>query len=254
VRAHIAAAVARKPELVQISTAYSAQVEGSVVLPRNKYVAICEEKPKDKEQAKRPEFKTCKYTTEAIIADGEGQGSIHKVCTNPACVVHHPKQSDSREEAQWKAAQEKQRKEQAIANTAGVRVLVAIGAAVPVRLLKRDLLFVIERLLSVMDESRVEMLARQHGIRQKRDDGGIKKSFTAFVRRADEGTLSRMLVESSILLAASRGNPSAVLKDSATAYKVDTDAITSKVRQEFTTKEKAKKQPQPATKATKKAA
>jgi ParB family transcriptional regulator, chromosome partitioning protein len=56
--------------------------------------------------------------------------------------------------------------------------------------LKRDLLFILEKLVSVMDENRVEMLARQHGIRQKRDDGGIGKTLTAFVRRADEGTLS----------------------------------------------------------------
>ncbi len=67
-------------------------------------------------------------------------------------------------------------------------------------------------------------------------------------------TLSRLLVESSILLAASRGNPSAVLKDAATAYKVDTDTIAAKVRQEFAAKEKAKKATQPGTKAAKKAA
>jgi ParB family chromosome partitioning protein len=100
-----------------------------------------------------------------------------------------------------------------------------------------------------MDENRVEMLARQHGIRQKRDDGGVKKTLTAFVRRADEGTLSRLVVESSILLAASRGNPSSVLKDAASAYKVDTEAITSKVRQEFAAKDKAKNSAQSAKKA-----
>ena len=105
-----------------------------------------------------------------------------------------------------------------------------------------------------MDENRVEMLARQHGIRQKRDDGGIAKTFSAFLRRADEGTLSRLLVESSILLAASRGNAAAILKEAATAYKVDTDAIAAKVRQEFIAKEKAKKTPQPSTKTVKKAA
>ena len=83
---------------------------------------------------------------------------------------------------------------------------------------------------------------------------GTKKTYAAFFRRADEGTLSRLLVESSILLALSRGNPSSVLKDAATAYKVDTDAIAAKVRQEFAAKEKAKKVPQPATKAANKAA
>ncbi|MGB6687016.1 MAG: hypothetical protein WBE76_04150 [Terracidiphilus sp.] len=55
--------------------------------------------------------------------------------------------------------------------------------------MKRDLLSVIERLLFLMDENRVEMLARQHGFRQKCDDGGVKKTFAAYVRRADEGTL-----------------------------------------------------------------
>ncbi len=79
----------------------------------------------------------------------------------------------------------------------------------------------------------------------------MAKTFAAFLRRADEGTLSRLLVESSILLAASRGNPASVLKDAATAYKVDTDAIAAKVRQEFAAKEKAKKATQPAAKGHK---
>jgi ParB family chromosome partitioning protein len=120
--------------------------------------------------------------------------------------------------------------------------------------MKRDLLFILEKLVGTLDESRVEMLARQHGIRQKRDDGGLPKTFAAFLRRADEGTLSRLLVEVSILLAASRGNPSSVLKDAAIAYRVDTDAIAAKVRQEFMSKEKAKKTPQPTTKTATKAA
>jgi len=49
----------------------------------------------------------------------------------------------------------KQRSEQAIANTTGLRVLSAIGSTVPVRLLKRDLLFITERLLSLVDENRI---------------------------------------------------------------------------------------------------
>ncbi|MGA7157744.1 MAG: ParB/RepB/Spo0J family partition protein [Acidobacteriaceae bacterium] len=254
VSAHVAVTLAAKPELVQISTAYGGQKEDSPVLPRNKYTAIQDEKPKDKQQAQRPEYKVCKFTTEAIITEGSDIGTIHKVCANPSCPVHHPKQTTSRTDEKWKAEQEKQRKEQAIANTTGLRVLAAIGSAVPVRLLKRDLLFIVEKLVGVMDENRVEMLARQHGIRQKRDDGGLAKTFSAFLRRADEGTLSRLLVESSILLAASRGNAAVVLKDAATAYKVDTDAVAAKVKQEFAAKEKAKKTAQPASKAAKKAA
>ena len=252
--AHVAKTIASKPELVQISTAYGGQKEDSPVLPRNKYTAIRDDKPKSTDDARRPEYKVCKFTTEAIITEGSDVGTIHKVCANPSCPVHHPKQQTGRNDEKWKAEQEKQRKEQAIANATGLRVLSAIGPAIPVRLLKRDLLFVIERLMVTMDDSRVEMLARQHGIRQKRDDGGVKKALAAFVRRADEGTLSRLLVEASILLAASRGNASTVLKDAATAYKVDTDAIATKVKQEFAAKEKAKKTAQPAAKTAKKAA
>ncbi|MDR5730680.1 MAG: ParB/RepB/Spo0J family partition protein, partial [Terriglobia bacterium] len=233
VSAHVAKSIAAKPELVQISTTYGGQKEGSPVLPRNTYTAIRDDKPKSKDDAKRPEYKVCKFTTEAIITEGSDVGTIHKVCANPSCPVHHPKQSASRNDEKWKAEQEKQRKEQTIANATGLRVLAAIGGAVPVRLMKRDLLFIIEKLIGMMDENRVEMLARQHGIRQKRDDGGVAKTVAAFIRRADEGTLSRLLVESSILLAASRGNPSSVLKDAAAVYKVDTDTIAAKVRQEF---------------------
>lgn len=254
VQAHIVVTIAAKPQLVQISTSYGTQAEGSTVLSRGKYVAICEERPTDKEQAKRPEFKTCKYTSEAIIAEGEGQGTVHKVCTNVDCPVHHPKAKQpaggEADRMKWKAEQEKQRREQAVANTTGLRVLTAIGSAVPVRLLKRDLQFVIERLVFLMDDNRIEMLARQHGVRQKRDDGGGRKTFAASLRRADEGTLSRMVVEASILLAASRGNATAVLKEAATAYKVDTDVIAAKVKQEFAAKAKAAK-PEPKSAAAK---
>lgn len=225
------------------------------MLPRNQSTAIRDDKPKSKEEVKRPGFKGCKFTTEAIITEGEDVGTIHMVCANPSCPVHHPKQqSHNRDDAKWKAEQEKQRKEQAIANTISLRVLSAIGSEVPVRLMKRDLLSVIERLLFLMAENRVEMLARQHGIRQKRDDGGVKKTFTAFVRRADEGTLSRLVVEASILLAASRGNATVVLKEAAASHKLDIDAITTKVRQEFAAKEKAKKATQPTVKSATKAA
>jgi ParB family chromosome partitioning protein len=254
VSTHVAQAVAAKPELVQISTAYGGKKEGSSVLPRNKYTVIRDDKPKSKNDAKRPQFKVCKFTTEAIITEGSDVGTIHKVCVNPSCPVHHPKQPTSRNDEKWKAEQDKQRKEQAIANTTGLRVLAAVSAAVPVRLMKRDLLFILEKLVSVMDENRVEMLARQHSIRQKRDDGGLSETLAAFVRRADEGTLSRMMIEASILLAASRGNPTTVLKDAASAYKVDTEGIAAKVRQEFAAKEKAKEVSQSATKAAKKAA
>jgi ParB family chromosome partitioning protein len=70
----------------------------------------------------------------------------------------------------------------------------------------------------------------------------LDKLFAAFLRRADEGTLSRLLVEVSVVLASGRSNGANALREAAATYKVDTDAITLKVKQEIAAKEKAKKE------------
>ncbi|MHB1699788.1 MAG: ParB/RepB/Spo0J family partition protein [Acidobacteriaceae bacterium] len=248
VSAHLAKTIAAKPQIVQISTAYGAQKEGSTILPRNKYTAIRDDKPKSKDEAARPEFKVCKFTTEAIITEGSDVGTVHKVCANPTCPVHHPKKQASTDDAKWKTEQENQRKDAAIANTTGIRVLAAIALAVPVRLMKRDLLFVVERLASMLDDNRLNVLARQHGIKEATDGNSIGKLFAAYLRRAEESMLGRVLVELTILHAASRQNAAQVLREAAAVYKVDTDAITLKVKQEFAAKEKAKLAKKPADK------
>jgi hypothetical protein len=69
--------------------------------------------------------------------------------------ITHPQQTSRNDETE-EAEHEKRRKEQAI-----LRVLAAVGAAVPVRLMKRDLLFVIKKLVALMEEPRLEMLARR---------------------------------------------------------------------------------------------
>jgi ParB family chromosome partitioning protein len=242
VDAHVAKSIASKPKLVQISTGYGQQQEGSTTLPRNKYTEIRPEKPTTKEEATRPEFKTCKYTTEAIISDGIDKGEIRKVCTEANCSVHHPRKRPQQiaDDSKWKAEQEKQRKEQAIANTTGIRILAAITAAVPVRLMKRDLLFVVERLASLLDENHLAVIARQHGIKKAKDSDSIEKLFTAYLRRAEESALGGLLVGITILHTVMRQNSAQVLRDAATAYKVDVDAIRQKVKEEFAAKEKGK--------------
>jgi ParB family chromosome partitioning protein len=242
VSAQVAKTIAAKPQLVQISTAYGTQREGSPVLPRNKYTAIRDDKPKSNDEAKRPEFKVCKFTTDAIVTEGSEIGTMHKVCANPACPIHHPKKANSNgaNDDAFKAEQEKRRREEAIANTTGLRVLSAISVAVPVRLMKRDLLFVAERMVNLLDENRAATLAKQHGIKKAKDNDSIGKLFAAFLRRTDESTLGRAVVEAVVLLTASRGNAAHVLREAAEVYKVDVAAITATVKQEFAAKEKAK--------------
>ena len=222
---------------------------------------IREEKPDTPEKAKWPEFRTCKHTTEAIVSDGIDKGELRKVCTEPTCPVHHPKKQTPKADASFKAEQEKRRREEALANATGIRVLHSIVAVVPVRLMKRDLLFVAEQLFPLLDEKRLEMVARNRSIKAK-DGESVAKLLSAFVRKADEGTIGKLIVEAVILLSArSQSDGGKVLRTAAQAYKVDTDAIALKIQHEFAAKEKArltekpplkgvaKAQPKPANKA-----
>ena len=256
--AHVQKQIAAKPELVQISTAYGQQQEGSKIVTRSKYVEIRPDKPDTPEKAKWPEFKTCKYTTEAIVSDGIDKGELRKVCTEPDCPVHHPKKQPTKANANFKAEQDKSRREQALANATGMRVLQTIVAAVPVRLMKRDLLFIAEQMLPLLDDKRLEMVARNRGIRAKEGESA-PKLLTAFVRKTDESALGKLIVETVILLSArTQSDGGKVLRSAAQVYKVDTDAIALKVKQEFAAKEKArsekKVEPKPAAKSPRKAA
>jgi ParB family chromosome partitioning protein len=251
--AYVTAKVAAKPELVQISTAYKQQLEGEKAIPRNKFVEIREEKPDTPEKAKWPEFKTCKYTTEAIVADGIDKGKMRKVCTEPTCSVHRPKKQATKADASFKVEQEKRRREEALANATGIRVLQTIVAAVPVRLMKRDLLFIAEQLLPLLDDKRLEMVTRNRGIKAKEGESTVKL-LSAFVRKADEGTVGKLIVEAVILFSArSAADGSKTLRAAAQIYGIDTEAVALKVKQEFAARDKArnasKPEPKPVTKA-----
>jgi ParB family transcriptional regulator, chromosome partitioning protein len=60
--------------------------------------------------------------------------------------------------------------------------------------------------------------------------------------------LGRVLVELTIVLTAARQQTAQALKDAAAVYKVDTDAIAAKVKQEFAAKDKARAEKKPAPK------
>jgi ParB family chromosome partitioning protein len=158
-----------------------------------------------------------------------------------------------------KAEQEKQRREEATANAVGLRVLSAIVAAVPVRLTKRDLVFIVERLLPHLEDRRIEVLARNRGIKKAQAADSIGKLMGAYIHKAEEGELGRLLVETVILHSArTQSETGKALKDAAQHYKVDTDAIAQKVKAEFAAKDKAqavkktaaKAQPKPAARPT----
>jgi ParB family chromosome partitioning protein len=258
VEAFLQKQIATKPELIQISTAYGQQQEGSKIITRSKYVEIKSEKPDTPEKAKWPEFRTCRFVTEAIVSEGIDKGELRKVCAQADCPIHHPKKQPTKADSSFKAEQDKSRREQALANATGMRVLQTIVAAVPVRLMKRDLLFVAEQMLTLLDDKRLEMVARNRGIRAKEGESSAKQ-LPAFLRKAEEGVIGKVIVETVILLLASKqADGGKILRAAAQAYKVDTDAIALKVKHEFAAKEKARSAakiaPKPVPKALKKIA
>jgi ParB family chromosome partitioning protein len=107
--------------------------------------------------------------------------------------------------------------------------------------MKRDLLFVAEQLLPLLDEKRLEMVARNRSVKAKEGES-VAKLLGAFVRKADEGTIGKLVVEAVILISArSQADSGKTLRAAAQAYGVDTDAVALKVKQEFTAKDKARK-------------
>jgi ParB family chromosome partitioning protein len=242
VEAHLQKTIAAKPKLVQISTAYGQPKDGATAIPRNQYVVLREEKP-EKHQRDWPEYRTCKHMAEAIVTEGTERGELRRVCADPDCPVHHAKRKQQRTRADVAshAEQEKRRREEALAQATGLRVLKAIGEAVPVRLMKRDLLFLAQRLSAMLDERRVAVLIRQHGVGKPKDGEAPAKLLAAFLAKAEESTLGRILVQSVILFPGHNQTDTAkILRDAAHVYKVDVDTITAKIKQEFAAKEKAK--------------
>jgi ParB family chromosome partitioning protein len=108
--------------------------------------------------------------------------------------------------------------------------------------MKRDLLFVVERLSAILDDRRLAIILRQHNLGKPNGaTDAPAKLLSAFLRKADESTLGRLLVELAVLQAAASPHESSkALREAAEFYKVDVGAITTKVKQEFATKDKTK--------------
>lgn len=97
-------------------------------------------------------------------------------------------------------------------------------------MMKRDLLFVAERLTGILSDNHITALAHQHGIKPTKANESIARLFTAYLRQVEESKLGSVIVELTIVLASARGNGMTVLRDAAAIYKVNTDAIALKVK------------------------
>ena len=60
------------------------------------------------------------------MSEGIDKGELRKVCAQADCPIHHPKKQSTKADSSFKAEQEKRRREEALANATGMRVLQTI--------------------------------------------------------------------------------------------------------------------------------
>ena len=114
--------------------------------------------------------------------------------------------------------------------------------------MKRDLFFIVELLLPLLGEKRLEVVARKRCIKVK-DGESVGNLLTAFLRRADENTIRNLILEVVIMLSATtQADGGKALRAAVDACEVDTDRVPLKVKQEFAAKEKARKAIKPESK------
>jgi hypothetical protein len=133
----------------------------------------------------------------------------HDLC-HPECAIHHPRKKKSTTDEEFTAEQEERDRDKAIAQATGLRVLKSVRDTVPVRLTKRDVLFVAERLAAILDERRLAVVLRLHGIGKTNGAGDAPaKLLASSLRKADESTIGRILAAITVLHAAHSPNESA---------------------------------------------
>jgi ParB family chromosome partitioning protein len=110
----------KKPELVQISSAWSSR--DGAPLGRNRYVELELRKTKTKSQTAKasPAQKPCEKMTEAIVMDGGQRGQILKVCADPSCRTHYGNRPSPQELERGKAEERKRIEKEKLAIISGI--------------------------------------------------------------------------------------------------------------------------------------
>jgi ParB family transcriptional regulator, chromosome partitioning protein len=243
VDAHVAKTTEKKPELVQISSAWNTR-EGAP-LGRNRYVELQIKKPKaNGSAAKQPVVqKPCQKMTDAIVMDGGSRGQIVKVCADPNCKIHHRDKPSPQQLQRDRALERKRIEKEKIAITARHRILAAILERVSVPMKKADLLTVSQHVLTSVPYNRLPLLAKRHQVEIEKAKATPVELMLEQISHYGESDLSRLLLEISLLESAYRngGDPDDdSLLTTAKRYRVDADKVQKTVAQEFAAKQKKK--------------
>ena len=249
VDAHIAKTMEKKPELVQISSAWSSR-EGTP-LGRNRYVELELKKAKTQDQSSKasPAQKACDKMAEAIVMDGGNRGQVVKVCADPNCRMHHGDRPSPQQLQREREQERKRIEKEKLAITVRHRILAAVLEKVSPPLKKADLLAIAEHVISTMHYNRIPLLAKRHKLEMVKSATPSMEILQKHIVKYDEDALSRLLLEISLLDAAYRNggsNENDILLTTARRYRIDPEKIHHAVAQEFAAKQKKKDRKAPS--------
>lgn len=239
--AHVAKTLQKKPELVQISSAWNNR-EGAP-LGRNHYVELDLKRAKLGNQAAKanPAERTCEKMTDAIVMDGGRRGQTVKVCADPTCRIHHGNRPSPQEVARQRAEERKRIEKEKLAITVRHRILAAILQRVSPPLKKADLLLVVRHLLSRLQFAQVLQIAKRRKVDVDTNNGAPERDLLKHVSRLDEIELTRFLIELSLHDSAYRvssKDSDDVLLSAAKHYRIETEKIEKELAQKFAAKQK----------------
>jgi ParB family chromosome partitioning protein len=235
-----------KPQLVQISSAWSTREDAP--LGKNRYVELEIKKAKTNGTGSKvaPQQKPCEKMTEAVVMDGGRRGEVVKVCADPSCRVHHPDTPSGEQVAKERAEERKRIEKSKQAITVRHCVLAKVLERVVAPMKKADLLTVAQYTIGHLSYNQVPVLAKRHRVETSKTTKPPQEVLMKKISTYDEATLSRLLLEISLLDSAyQRGDVSQdLLMDAAKRFRVDVEKVEKAVAAEFA----AKRGNQPAAK------
>jgi ParB family chromosome partitioning protein len=249
--AHVSKTLETKPQLVQISSGWNSR-EGAP-LGKNRYMEIEIKKAKTNGTGSKiaPQQKPCQKMTEAVVMDGGRRGEVVKVCADLSCRVHYPDTPSPEQVAKERADERRRIEKSKQAITIRHCVLAKVLERVAAPLKKADLLAVAQYTIGHLSYNQVPVLAKRHKVENSKTTKPPQEMLMKKISTYDEATLSRLLLEISLLDSAyQRGDVSQdLLMDAAKRFRVDVEKVEKAVAAEFAAKQniqpRAKTKPRP---------
>ncbi len=244
--------MAKKPELVQISSAWSNR-EGAP-LGRKGYVELELKRLKSQTQALKanPAQRPCERMADAIVMDGGKRGEIVKVCADPSCRIHHGNRPSPQELERERAEERKRIEKEKLAITIRHRILAAVLKTLAPPFKKADVLLLVRFIVSRLQFAQVLQIAKRHRVEVDANTGAPERDLLKDVSRFEDAELWRFMLELSLLDSAYRLPGKGAEDDllsTARRYRLDTDKIEKEVAQKLFAKRK-KSGPKPNAKKT----